>query len=96
MVRLDVVVQPVQLLVQHVEAEEAHFGNRHRAHSGFNLVAIRVGMAVGVMLLVLVRRMSILEWEKLSARHRSPENSLFTCALSLSGGANFTRETLRH
>lgn len=67
MVGLDMGIQSMQLLVQNVEAEKGHFWNRDLR---FNLIAIGVSMAVGVLLLVLVRGMSILVGEEFSARHR--------------------------
>lgn len=85
-VRLNMAVKTMQFLVQDIEAEEAHFGNRD---SLFNLIAIGVGMAIGVLMLVLVRGMSVLEWEELSACHRLgiwlflSTFSLFQCGFSL-------------
>lgn len=66
MVRLDMSIQPMKLFVQNVKAEEAHFGNRYFL---FNLIAIWIGMAIGGLLFVLIRRMSILVREEFSARH---------------------------
>lgn len=83
-------VETMQFLVQDVEAEEAHFGN---CDSLFNLIAIRVGMAIGVLVLVLVRGMSVLEWEELSACHRLGI-WLFLSTFSLFQNADFHFELL--
>jgi hypothetical protein len=61
-VRLNVTVLAVQLLVQDVEAEETHFGN---GDSWLGYEAI----AVGVTVLMLTRRMTILERKELSTCH---------------------------
>lgn len=57
MVRLDVTLQPMQFLMQDIETEEAHFGDRNLL---FAIVAHGVGMPVHAVLVALRRRVPIL------------------------------------
>lgn len=78
MFRVDMTIETVELLVQTVEAEEAHFRN---CDGLFSLVTVRVTVAVGVLVIV-IRRMSILVWKELSACHLASEISSSQISLS--------------
>lgn len=55
------ILTSVQFLVQHVEAKEGHLG-----HDNFRVGNEAITVAI---MLIMLRWMSILEWEKLFARH---------------------------
>lgn len=75
-IRLYVRFQSVQFFMQNVEAEKAHLRD---CNSLFNLIAIRVGLAVGVGLLVLVRWVTILVRKEVSTCHLLRRDWHFLC-----------------